>query len=197
MDILINMVKATIKRLLKIIKSLVLSTVDAIRVLMDKNMDSTHKADAVFNLFSITITSCAIDVVFEYISIQCALPEWLLAPLQILATVVCTNFTMLILRKADLFDVNYGFKMAQIRNVFEETDRKYEEEFELAMKTANYMIDDIIEQAKSECKEIYENLEEMNMLNQSARGDLQRVNRLFSVGIDYEDDWLKFIGVQA
>ncbi len=197
MDILINMVKATIKRLLKIAKSLVLSTVDAIRVLMDPNMDSTHKADAVFNLFSVTITSCAIDILFEFIAAECKIPEWILAPLQVLATVVCTNLTMLILRKIDLFDVNYGFKMAQIRELFDRTEKEYEERFDLAMIAANTEIESIIKQAKQECMDIYDNLQDMNMGEQTARTDLERVNKMFSVGINYEEDWLRFIGVQG
>ena len=193
MDILINMVKATVKRLLKIAKSLVLSTVDAVRIILDKNADSTQKADAVFNLFGVTITSCVVDVLFEIISAELHLPEWLLAPLQILTTVVCTNFTMLILRKLDLFDANYGFKMGQIRALFEKTNREYEERFEVAMKAANYSIDQIIERAKHECIDIYNNLQEMNIYNQSVRNDLKRVNAMFSVGIDFEDDWIRYL----
>ena len=104
---------------------------------------------------------------------------------------------MLVLRKMDLFDVNYGFKMAQIRELFEATSKEYEERFELAMKAADYSIDEIIEQAKLECTEIFQNLQEINMYNQSARDDLERINVMFSVGINYEDDWLRFIGVQA
>lgn len=195
MDILINMVKATIKKLLKIAKSLVLSTVDAVRVLMDKNADSTHKADAIFNLYSVTITSCAVDVIFEFIKYECNLPEWLLAPLQVLTTVICTNLTMLILRKADLFDVNYGFKMAQIRKLFADTNIMYEQQFQLAMDVADYRIAEIIEAAKQECMAIYENLEEMNMYQSSTRADVEKINAMFSVGVDFESDWLKFIGV--
>ncbi len=197
MDILINLVKATIKRLLKIAKSLVLSTVDAVKVLMDKNMDSTHKANAVFNLFSITITSCVIDLLFELIEVHFHLPQWLMAPLQILTTVVCTNMTMLILQKADLFDVNYGFKMAQIRKLFEETNREYDRKYELAMQVADVKIEKILEQAKLECASIYENLNEINMYESSVRKDVEKINVMFSSGINFEEDWLRFIGVQG
>lgn len=197
MDILINMVKATIKKLLKIAKSLVLSTVDAVRVLMDKDMDATQKANAVFNLFSITITSCAIDLIFEIIDAQFHLPQWLMAPLQIISTVVCTNFTMLILQKADLFDVNYGFKMAQIRTLFSEANQEYESKYELAMKAADIKIEEIIEQARMECLSIYENLNEINLFNNSVRDDVEKINSMFSVGINFEDDWLSFIGVSS
>lgn len=195
MDILINMVKATVKKLLKMAKSLVLSTVDAVRILMDKNADSTHKADAIFNLYSVTITTCAVDVVFEFIKYECHLPEWLLAPLQVLTTVVCTNLTMLILRKADLFDVNYGFKMAQIRKLFENTNIMYEQQFQLAMDVADYRIEEIINEAKNECMVIYENLEEIDIRRTSVRDDMEKINSMFSVGIEFEADWLRFIGV--
>lgn len=197
MDILINLVKATIKKLLKIAKSLVLSTVDAVKVLMDKDMDSTHKANAVFNLFSITITSCVIDLLFELIEVHFHLPQWLMAPLQILTTVVCTNMTMLILQKADLFDVNYGFKMAKIRKLFEETNQEYDRKYELAMQAADVKIEELIEQAKLECASIYENLNEINMYENSVRGDVEKISSMFSVGINFEEDWLRFIGVQG
>ena len=35
------------------------------------------------------------------------------------------------------------------------------------------------------------------MYNQSARRELETVNKLFTVGIDYEEDWLRFIGVSV
>lgn len=195
LDILIGMVKSVVKRLLQSAKSLVLSTVDAIRILMDKNTDSTQKADAVFNLYSITITSCAMDALFGYIAYKTNLPDWLLTSLQIVATVIVTNFTMLILKKLDLFDVNYGFKIAQIRNLFEETNKEYEEQYELAQQAADYSIDEIINMARHECISIYDNLEEMDMKKSSAREDLEKINQLFSVGISFEEDWLRFLGV--
>lgn len=197
MDILINLVKATIKKLLKIAKSLVLSTVDAVKVLMDKNMDSTHKANAVFNLYSITITSCVVDLLFELIEVHFHLPEWMMAPLQILTTVVCTNMTMLILQKVDLFDVNYGFKMAKIRALFEETNQAYDREFELAMQAADRKIEELMELAKMECVSIYDNLNEMNMYENFVRGDVEKISSMFSVGINFEEDWLRFLGFQC
>lgn len=65
MDILINLVKATVKKLLKLAKNLILSTVDAIRIISDKNTSSAQKADAVFQLYGVTITSCVIEILFE------------------------------------------------------------------------------------------------------------------------------------
>jgi len=111
MDILINLVKATVKKILNVAKKLVLSTVDAVKIIADKSSSPAEKADAVFNLYGVTITSCVIDVIFSSIK----MPEPIIAPLQILATVICTNLTMLILQEADLFDVRFGFKINNIK----------------------------------------------------------------------------------
>ena len=75
MDILICVVKATVKRLLKITKSLVLSTVDAVRIIGDKTATKSQKANAVFNLYAVTITSCVIEVLFELASDALHIPE--------------------------------------------------------------------------------------------------------------------------
>lgn len=119
MDILIGTVKATVKKLLKIAKNLVLSTVDAVRIIADPNASAAEKADSVFNLFGITITSCVLEVLFELAGDVLRIPEpfddIVFGPLQILATVVCTNLTMLILQKADLFDVRFGFKINAVK----------------------------------------------------------------------------------
>lgn len=199
MDILIEAVKATVKKILKIAKNLVLSTVDAIRIIADKNADSSQKANAVFNLYGVTITSCVVEILFELAADALHIPEpfddIIFGPLQILTTVVCTNLTMLILKKADLFDVEFGFKMSKIRLLFQETREMYNKEYEISAEYADTQIAEIIEKAKQESILIYENLEEYDLKKQSARGELEKVNSMFSMNIDFENDWLKFLGI--
>jgi len=199
MDILINMVKATVKKLLKIAKNLVLSTVDAIRIIADPNADSSQKANSVCNLFGVTITTCVIDLLFELASETLHIPSpWddvIFGPLQILATVICTNLTLLILQKADLFDVNRGFRMSQIRALFQETREEYQREIDLSSGLADYKIHEIIEQAKHETRYIYDNLQAIDMKTQSVRGELEKISTMFSMDINFEEEWLKFIGV--
>ena len=199
MDILVNMVKATVQKLLKIAKNLVLSTVDAIRIIADPNADSSQKANSVCNLFGVTITTCVIDLLFELASESLHIPSpWddvVFGPLQILLTVVCTNLTLLILQKADLFDVNRGFRMSQIRALFQETRDGYQREIDFSREYADYKIREIIEHAKLETRYIYDNLQTMDMKTQSARGELEKINTMFSMDINFEEEWLKFIGV--
>ena len=199
MDILINLVKATVKKLLKLAKNLILSTVDAIRIISDKNTSSAQKADAVFQLYGVTITSCVIEILFELAGNALHLSEpfddIVFGPLQILTTVVCTNLTMLLLKKLDLFDVQYGFKMSQIRALFEETNNEYERQYDVANQYTNQEVGEILEQAKQQCKEIYTNLEELDYSKQSVRAELEKINTMFSMNIDFEQEWKNFLGI--
>ena len=199
MDILIALVKATVKKLLKLGKNLVLATVDATRVLIDRNASPSEKADAIFNLYGVTITSCVVELLFDFASTCLHLPPLLedivFGPLQILTTVICTNLTMLILKKLDLFDVQYGFKIANIRKIFEEERDEYNRKLDIATNTADQKINMIIDQTKLECRKIYDNLAEIDIKQESARPTLEKINDMFSMGIDFEDEWQKFIGI--
>ncbi len=201
MDILINTVKATIKKLLKVAKSLVLSTVDAVRIIADKNTSRAEKANALFNLYGVTITSCVIEILFELAGDALGLKEpfddIIFGPLQILVTILCTNLTLLILKKADLFNVEFGFKMSKIRKLFETSRLEYEQEYALSKEYADTEIQAIIEQARQESVEIYQHMCEFDPKYDSAREDLERINRMFSIGIDFETEWLNYIGISV
>jgi len=183
MDILINMIKATIKKIMKLAKNLILSTVDAIVIIATKGSTPVQKADAVVNLFGVTITTFTVDTLFEVIKNGINLPDFLVAPLQILTTVVCTNLTMLILQKADLFDVRFGYKVNQVQSLFKETANFYAAEIQLADYAATNEIDAMIEYAKDECYTIFDNLRELNPYDTDVRRDLEKLNVLFNTGV--------------
>lgn len=198
MDILIGAVKATVKKLLKIAKNLVLSTVDAVRIIADKNASPAEKADSVFSLFGVTITSCVIEVLFELAADALHIPEpfdeIIFGPLQILTTVVCTNLTMLILQKADLFDVRFGFKINAIKNIFAEEYEAYAQEMAIAEDMAELEVQKLLERARADCLSIYNSLEEMDLTKGSARPQLDQIGRMFNVYIDFDAKWEKFLG---
>ena len=198
MDILIGAVKATVKKLLKIAKNLVLSTVDAVRIIADKNASPAEKADSVFSLFGVTITSCVIEVLFELAADALRIPEpfddIVFGPLQILTTVVCTNLTMLILQKADLFDVRFGFKINAIKNIFAEEYEAYAQEMAIAENMAEAEIQELLERARADCLSIYSSLEEMDLMNEFAQPHLDQIGRMFNVSVDFDAKWEKFLG---
>ena len=201
MDILINMVKATVKKLLKMTKNLILSTVDAVRIIGDKQSTKAEKANAVCNLYAVTITSCVVEILFELAAESLHIPEpfddIVFGPLQILTTVICTNLTMLILKKADLFDVEFGFKMSQVRKLFSTSRQAYEEANVISQKYADEQIEQIIQQARYQSKEIYNSLMEINPHKESARPELEKISRMFSMDIDFEKEWLYFLGISV
>ena len=194
-DILINMVKATVKKMLKLAKNLVMSTVDAVKIISNKQSTSSQKADAVCNLFAVTITSFAVEVLFEYIEHAIPIPEPLLAPLQVMTTIVCTNLTMLVLQKADLFNVRFGFKIQKIREEFSKAETDYNLAIQSADDYNTIVIREIIEEAKSECVDVYNNLTTLNHYEHSVSESLERVNNMFEMKISFKNEWLKFIGM--
>ncbi len=197
MDILINSVKATIKKLLRIAKNLLLSTVDAVRIIADKNATSAEKADSVFNLFGVTITSCVIEILFELAAEALHIPEpfddIIFGPLQILTTVICTNLTMLILQKADLFDVRFGFKINAVKNVFAQEYSAYEQEMMLVEEYASEQIQSIIETAQQDTISIYNSMNELNPKENFAQQHLSKMSRMFNVHIDFDEKWENFV----
>lgn len=199
MDILIGAVKATVKKLLKMAKNLVLTTVDAVRIIADKNASPAEKADSVFSVFGATITSCVIEVLFELAADALHIPEpfddIIFGPLQILTTVVCTNLTMLILQKADLFDVRFGFKINAIKKIFEEDYNKFSKDMQVIENYTQSRIEDIIQSAQAETRNIYSQLQDLDPKRESVRTHLNKINSLFSIQIDYDGEWEKFIGI--
>lgn len=197
MDIVIGMVKATVKKMMRVLKNLVMSVVDSVKIIATPGTTPAQKADAVFNLFGITITNIVIELLFEAIEKGAHIPEMLLKPLQIITSVVCTNLTMLVLQKADLFDVRRGFKLEQVRKVFAEERELYEKEMRIAEEYADVTVEKLIESAKQESVAIYNDLIAMDVKRQSVRENLEKINTMFDVGIDFEDQWLKFLGIKA
>lgn len=194
MDILINLVKATVKKLLKMAKSLVMSTVDATRIIATPGTTRAQKADAVCNLYAVTITNCVVDLLFDFLSTAVHIPSLALFPLQILTSVVCSNLVMLILQEADLFDVRYGFKMNAIRELFASEYGTYEEEMIAVQSHTEKEIVLLTDRARQECKEIYFHLQDLDAEEQSVRESLGALNQMFSMNIDFEGEWNQFLG---
>lgn len=80
-DIIIEMVKETVKRVLKIVKQLVLSLTNCVRIIVDKKATSAQKADSVSKLMSATVSTVVIEVLFECIEKQFKLSHTLMEPI--------------------------------------------------------------------------------------------------------------------
>lgn len=187
MDILIDMVKATVEKMLKLAKNLLLSVVDSVKIIASPGATAAQKADSVFNLFGVTITSFVVEVLFSAIEKGLQIPEILLSPLQVLTTIVCTNLTMLVLQQADLFNVRVGFKINNIRNLFEEENAKYNKKIAIAENYADAVINQTLENADREVYEIEENLFKLDPYAQLARGELDKINQIFNIDIDFQE----------
>lgn len=195
MDIIINMVLATVKKMAKLAKNLLLASVDSVRIIADKTRTGAEKADAVTNLLGVTVTSFAVELLFEAIEKGFSIPEWLLSPLQIIVTVICTNLTMLVLQKADLFDVRFGYKIRAIEDTFEKARSDMDYAMSIATEAANSDISELLRQAKEDCMLVYNNLMNANPYEYNVRDDLQRVSNMFHMDVHFDAAWLRFLGI--
>lgn len=194
-DIIINTVKSTVEKMMKLAKNIIMSVVDSIKIISNKNTTAREKADSVFNLFSITITTFVIEILMEYLEKQFAIPEALLLPLQTIVTVICTNIVMLILQKADLFDVKYGLLMSNIKETFEKENRLYTEKINALQSQSEEKIADIFNQVNEEITEMKYRLNELNIFSSDIQIELEKVNEAFNMDIDFEEEWHRYIGL--
>lgn len=194
-DIIIDMLKATIKRIMKIVKEFTMTIVNCIKTLFDSTKTTSEKADAITRMIAMTVTTVVMDLLFDYIQKQFALPDFLIEPLQIILTVLSTNLVMLILNKLDLFDVQYGLKVAKIEKIFDEETSNY-------IQQSNENYNDYINRVTLQMQEMKDslktsllNIREMDLYNDDVIPELENISRIFNMNIDFEREWEKFLGV--
>lgn len=193
-DIIIEMLKATIKRLMKIVKELVLTVINCIKTLVDDKRSAVEKADAITKMISMTITTIVVDILAEYLQAQFGLPDIFIEPLQILLTILATNVVMVLLEELDLFNLKYGFLIANIEKIFDEEKDKYMKKSE---ENFNYYADKMQEQLESIKESIsisVNNIKSLNVYEDDVIEDLDRINKIFGMNINFEEEWKKYLG---
>ncbi|MEH7304857.1 hypothetical protein [Neobacillus drentensis] len=194
-DILLTIVKDTVKRIMNLVKDLVLALVDSIKILFDKKATPAQKADSIFNLMSVTIANTVVIILMEYLEKQFSFPSFLVEAIEMLAVVLTTNVVMLILQKADLFNVRYGFMMANIEKIFVESNHKYDAAITTLETETNTEIDSIMNQVADEIATMEERFMQMNLYSDSVKEDLEKINRIFNMEIDFDKEWESYIGL--
>lgn len=195
MDILINLVKATVKKMLNMAKSICLAVVDSVRIIADNNRSAAEKGEAIFSLLSVTVTNIVIEVLFEYIEAQTGIPEFLLTPLQIITSVVCTNLVIIVLQKLDLFDVRLGFKMNRIQEVFDKSRIQFIEQANYLLENVEVESKFILQDITNETKSIFSHLNEVSVYDYSVREELQTLSNIFGMDVNFETSWNNYLGL--
>ena len=191
-DIVIEAVKATVKKALKIVKQLVLSLVNCVSILTRKSTGA-EKADAVTKTLSVTISTVVLEVLFEWAEKQFNLPDMLMEPLQIIVTIITTNLVMLILQKADLFDVQYGLLVSNIDAVFAEEYEQYKAQFAEMTSSAEEQMQMHYEMLKQQIEEIEQSISSIDLFEGDVTDCLNEINIKYNMGIDFEHEWQTFI----
>lgn len=194
-DILISMIRATIKKIMKIIKQVVLISVDAIKIMLDKNRSKAEKMDAILQLVSGLVISVVCEILFEYIEKQFGIPEIFLMPLQMLTTIVCSNFIMITLQEADLFSVRYGYKIENIQKIFKEEQENYDNQFEKILNHIDYSNTYEIDKIKNELLNLKQEISNIDVFNISLKKELDDIIKIFNIDINLNKEWKKFLNL--
>lgn len=194
-DILIGLVKSTIKKIMKCVRQLVITSIDAFKIALDSKRSSSEKMDAILKLMSGLVVTIVCEVLFEYIEKQLGIPEIFLAPFQMLTTILTSNFIMLMLEELDLFDIKHGYKLEKIKSIFNEEEKKYEESFLMLNIESKEKIEGIMKSVEKELYEIKQSIKKLDIFSYSAQEGLEKVNEIFDIDMDFDSKWAEFISL--
>lgn len=192
-DIIISTLKATVQRIARAAKQLIISLVNCIKTIADKNMSAAQKADAITKTLSVVIGSIVLEIIFEYMEKQFGLPDWLMEPLQMVVTILTTNSIMLILQKLDLFNVQYGLLVANIEHVFNETNNQFISKSDALIASGKGEVAQYMGDLKEEIADIENSIHQLDFYADSVQPQLQQLNEIFAMGIDFDAEWKEFI----
>ncbi len=191
-DMIIEMLKGTVKKIFKMIKDIVMAFVNSIKILGDKNRTAAEKADAVVTTLGITISSIAVNVIIEILEKQCPPLKPFTDPLQVIITILTTNIVMLILQKVDIFNVRYGLMVAKIKEIFEEGRAEYKEQLKLLEDETYTNIDKLLEEAEFELFNVITDISSADINEKDLKDEIDIINKTFNMGIDLQEEWNQF-----
>lgn len=191
-DMIIEMLKGTVKKIFKMIKDIVMAFVNSIKILGDKNRTAAEKADAVVTTLGITISSIAVNVIIEILEKQCPPLKPFTDPLQVIITILTTNIVMLILQKMDIFNVRYGLMVAKIKEIFEEGREEYREQLKLLEDETYTNIDKLLEEAEFELFNVITDISSADINEKDLKDEIDIINKTFNMGIDLQEEWNQF-----
>ena len=191
-DMIIEMLKGTVKKIFKMIKDIVMAFVNSIKILGDKNRTAAEKADAVVTTLGITISSIAVNVIIEILEKQCPPLKPFTDPLQMIITILTTNIVMLILQKMDIFNVRYGLMVAKIKEIFEEGRAEYKEQLKLLEEETYTNIDKLLEETEFEIFNVITDISSADINEKDLKDEIDIINKTFNMGIDLQEEWSQF-----
>ena len=185
--IIIELVKATVKKILKIAKQLVVTGIDAVKILLDSSKTWAEKMDALMQLISGLIVVIVCDLLFEYIGKQFLIPEMFLQPLQMVVTIIVSNFVMLSLKKLNIFN-NNKFNIEKVEQIFQEEQRLFYQKAHLMLKQQEKENKVIIEALNNEIYEICTLMKIKDFYIESVKNDISRLSEIFNKKIDFNQE---------
>ncbi len=191
-DIVIEMAKETVKRMVRMIKDVVLSLVNCCKILVGPDTSASQKADAITKIMFTTINTIVLEIFFEYLKKKYKLNGTLMEALQVIVTIISTNVIMLILNEMDLFNVRYGLLKSNIEKLFLNENEKFMQESTALLSEGYEASNEELQRIETEIAEIMESIQLLDIKKDDAVDSLDNINKLFCMGIDFEEEWRYF-----
>ncbi|MEZ7173224.1 hypothetical protein [Sporosarcina sp. OR05] len=192
-DILLSLVKHTVRRLLMIVKDLALAVIDSIRILFSKEATKAEKADSIVKLLVLTISNTVVIIGLELLEKSLGLPSFAMEGIELLAVILVSNLVTLLLHKADLFDVQYGLKTENLKRLIDEHHISYTMHADELIEAANNKSEVILSALKNDITEIQKTLSTKDVYKDDLFTELNNINDIFNMDIDFDREWEDFV----
>ena len=107
-------------------------------------------------------------------------------------TILVTNLIMLILQKADLFDVQYGLLVSNIQTIFEQENQIYLEESNRLKQQGEREAEEYMGKLHEQIANIESSLTDFDPFEDDACIELSKLNEIYQMGIDFKKEWIDF-----
>ena len=99
---------------------------------------------------------------------------------------------MLILQKADLFDVQYGLLVANIEQVFAEERQQYLDTSARLTEEVRAEMSYYMDELNNRMENLEKSIQALDLYKNEVLPGLEEINDLFAIGIDFQAEWRDF-----
>lgn len=171
-------------------KQLSLSTIYAVKTSWNPSATPLEKVDALTLLLTSSITSIIIPNLMKAKNLNT--PGFLLEPMQLMLSVVCSHLVLLILEEAKLFEKNYGFLLANLEELYSRDSLQFRLNSQTLYEVSSTQLTPMIDETISSVRAIEATVGAMNYCGEEAWEHLSTLNELCGTGINFQQEWRDF-----
>jgi len=185
----IDVLAGTLKNVLTILRDFLMAIMSSIKILTNKKMSGVEKANAVMGLITTTTIGLIVNLLLDELPANL---EILKIPIQIIVTALLSNLAMKWLEQLDLFNIKYGFNIAQLRQLYDDASGNLNIQLNENLRASEHRYDQVREEL-SKLEQQTMALKGINYYYDSAEETLNDINYQYDMQIDFDGEWEQFV----